>query len=86
MMIKMLKRVWCVLFGYVVVVQWDADWQHTHYESSFDEAMNCIRAYPVECIVEVRRHRRVVMKRGHDVKPKFVWPTWGDDMYRSWFV
>jgi hypothetical protein len=83
---KMIKQVWCVMFGYVVTVQWDADWQRTHYEPSFEAAMDCIRAYPVECIVMVKRRGKMVMKRGHEVKVGFLWPTWGAAMYRSWFV
>lgn len=85
-MLKAIKRVWCVWFGYVIRVQWDSDWTHTHYEVSFDDAMGTIRAYPVECIVSVRRHGKLVMRRGHDVGVKFLWPRWGDAMLRSWFV
>ena len=83
---KMIKRVWCALFGYVISVKWDADWEHTHYEVSFDDAMGCIRSYPVECIVLVKRRGKMVMKRGHEVKVGFLWPCWGDVMLRSWFV
>lgn len=89
-MIKMLKlkmmQQWCALFGYVVMIEWDADWSRVHYEVSFKDAMDCIRAYPVECIVLVKRHGKVVMKRGHEVKVGFLWPRWGDAMLRSWFV